>query len=232
MDVLADVLHAAVTSPWFYVALLVVAVVDGFFPVVPSESMLITGGVYAATGEPELWLVIVVAAVGAFVGDHVSYLLGRGSGGRLVGRLRPGSRWLGGLVWARGVLAERGGLILVVARYLPGGRTAVTFTMGAVGYRLRSFSLFALVAAVTWALYGGLLGFVGGSAFEDDPVKGVVMGIGLAVSLTVVVEVARWVVRRRRRGRAGACGEGAGEGAGDAGGAVENGVVTVRMSQR
>ncbi|MFF5259738.1 DedA family protein [Actinomadura viridis] len=228
MDVLADVLHAAVTSPWFYVALLVVAVVDGFFPVVPSESMLITGGVYAATGEPKLWLVIVLAAVGAFVGDHVSYLLGRGSGGRLAGRLRPGSRWTGGLAWARAVLAERGGLILVVARYVPGGRTAVTFTMGAVGYRLRSFSFFALVAAVTWALYGGLLGYVGGAAFEEDPVKGVAMGIGLAVSLTVVVEVARWAVRRRRRARAGACAEGAG----DADGTVENGPVTVRMSQR
>jgi membrane protein DedA with SNARE-associated domain len=94
-------------------------------------------------------------------------------------------------------MADRGGLILVVARYVPGGRTAVTVTMGAVGYRLRWFSLFAAVAAVSWGLYGALLGYVGGVAFEDDPVKGVAVGLGLALSVTAVVEGVRFVRRRR-----------------------------------
>ncbi|GAA2440238.1 hypothetical protein GCM10010191_64810 [Actinomadura vinacea] len=199
MDGVLDVLHAAVTSPWFYVALFAVATIDGFFPVVPSESMVITGGVYAASGEPDLALVIVLAALGAFAGDHISYLVGRGSGGRLLARARPGSRRDKALAWSRRVMDERGGLILVVARYVPGGRTAVTLTMGAVGYRLRSFSLFAAVAAVSWAVYGGLLGFVGGKAFEHDPVKGVALGIGLALTLTVVVESVRFVRGRSRR---------------------------------
>lgn len=99
-------------------------------------------------------------------------------------------------------MAERGGLILVVARYVPGGRTAVTLTMGAVGYRLRSFSLFAVVAAVSWGLYGALLGYAGGVAFEHDPLKGVAVGIGLALSVTAVVEAVRFVRRRRRGGAA------------------------------
>ncbi|GAA4312570.1 hypothetical protein GCM10023178_75320 [Actinomadura luteofluorescens] len=96
---------------------------------------------------------------------------------------------------------ERGGLILVVARYVPGGRTAVTLTMGAVGYRLRSFSLFAAVAAVSWALYGALLGYVGGVAFEDDPLKGVAVGLGLALGVTGAVEAVRFARRRRRGAR-------------------------------
>ena len=226
MDALLEALDAAVTSPWFYVALFAVALLDGFFPVVPSESMVITGGVYAASGDPDLVLVVALAALGAFTGDHVSYLVGRVSGGRLTGRSRPGSRRGAVFGWARRVLDERGGLILVVARYVPGGRTAVTLTMGAVGYRLRSFSLFAAVAAVTWAMYGALLGFVGGRAFEHDPVRGVAVGIGLAVALSVVVEVVRHL-RRRARARAraeagvgggsGGVGEGAGAGVVDAG---------------
>ncbi|MFC5747563.1 DedA family protein [Actinomadura rugatobispora] len=219
MDGVLDVLHAAVTSPWFYVALFAVAMIDGFFPVVPSESMVITGGVYAASGEPDLVLVIVLAALGAFAGDHVSYLVGRGSGGRLTGRLRPGSRRYGAFAWARRVMDERGGLILVVARYVPGGRTAVTLTMGAVGFRLRSFSFFAAVAAVSWALYGALLGFVGGRAFEHDPIKGVALGIGLAIALTVVVEAVRYLRRRARVG-AGSQGGAADAGAGGRVGAV------------
>ncbi len=95
-------------------------------------------------------------------------------------------------------MAERGGLILVVARYVPGGRTAVTVTMGAVGYRLRWFSLFAGVAAVSWTLYGALLGYVGGVAFEDDPLMGVAVGLGLALSVTAVVEAVRFVQGGRR----------------------------------
>ncbi|MGP4028208.1 DedA family protein [Actinomadura sp. 3N407] len=203
MDAVMGVVDTAVTSPWFYLALFAVAALDAFFPVVPSESMVITAGVYAASGRPDLVLVVVVAALGAFVGDHVSFLLGRGSGGRLMRGLRPGTRRYAAFGWARRTMAERGGLILVVARYVPGGRTAVTLTMGAVGFRLRSFSLFAAVAAVSWGLYGAVLGYVGGVAFEHDPLKGVAVGIGLALSVTAVVEGIRFVRGRRRAGAQG-----------------------------
>jgi membrane-associated protein len=206
MDGIMEVLETAVTSPWFYVALFAVAAVDGFFPVVPSESMVITAGVYAASGRPDLTLVVVLAALGAFTGDHVSYLVGRRAGGRLVRGLRPGTRRHAAFGWARATMAERGGLILVVARYVPGGRTAVTLTMGAVGYPLRSFSLFAAVAAVSWGLYGALLGYVGGVAFEDDPLKGVAVGLGLALSVTAAVEGVRFL--RRRRAGTGSAGTG------------------------
>jgi membrane-associated protein len=200
MDSVLESLDAAVTSPWFYLALFAVAMIDAFFPAVPSESMVITGGVYAAVdGGPHLTLVVVLAALGAFLGDHVSYGAGRGPGGRLVARSGQGTRRHGAVVWARRTLEERGGLILVVARYIPGGRTAVTLTMGAVAWPLRWFSAFAALAAVTWALYGALLGLAGGAAFEHDPVKGVVLGIGLAVTVTVVVEAVRFARRRRSR---------------------------------
>ncbi|MEV4005929.1 DedA family protein [Actinomadura sp. NPDC049753] len=200
MDGIMGMVDTAVTSPWFYLVLFAVAAIDGFFPVVPSESMVITAGVYAAGGQPELAPVVALAAAGAFLGDHVSYLVGRRAGGRLVRGARPGTRRHAALGWARRTMAERGGLILVVARYVPGGRTAVTVTMGAVGYRLRSFSLFAAVAAVSWALYGALLGYVGGVAFEDEPLKGVAVGLGLALGVTATVEVVRFA--RRRRGMA------------------------------
>ncbi|XRQ15182.1 DedA family protein [Actinomadura welshii] len=197
LDVVMGVVDTAVTSPWFCLLLLVVAALDAFFPVVPSESMVITAGVYAASGGgPELWLVVAAAALGAFAGDHVSFFMGRGSGGRLRG-LRAGTRRHAAFGWARRTMAERGGLILVVARYVPGGRTAVTLTMGAVGYRLRWFSVFAAVAAVSWGLYGALLGYAGGVAFEDDPLKGVAVGIGLALAVTGAVEAVRFAVRRR-----------------------------------
>jgi membrane protein DedA with SNARE-associated domain len=105
-------------------------------------------------------------------------------------------------VWARKALDERGGLVLVVARYVPGGRTAVTLTMGAVRYPVRNFSFFAAVAAVSWGLYCSLVGYLGGKAFEDNPLRGVILGIGLALTVTLIVEVVRHRRSKRRVPRA------------------------------
>src|SRR5687768_15674203 len=58
-----------------------------FFPVVPSESLVVTAGVFAAaTGEPSLPLVIIAAALGAITGDHFSYLIGTRASGKVAER--------------------------------------------------------------------------------------------------------------------------------------------------
>jgi membrane protein DedA with SNARE-associated domain len=189
------ILHFAdelMSSWWIYLALLGFAALDGFLPAIPSETLVVTAGVFAAsTGRPNLYAVIVVAAIGAFIGDHVSYALGRGAGGRLLDRVKPGTKRHAAIQWARRSLGERGGLVLVVARYVPGGRTAVTLTMGSVRYPLRSFTPYAALAAVSWGAYCTLVGFIGGKAFEDNPLKGVALGIGLALLVTLVVELVR-----------------------------------------
>lgn len=191
-----DVLEAAITSPWAYLAIFGIAALDAFLPVVPSETLVITAGVFAAGGEPMLPLVILAAAVGAFVGDHISYQIGRLSGGAVLRRLRPGTRRRAVFDWAQRTLAERGGLLLVVARYIPGGRTAATLTMGAVGYPRRSFALFDLLAAGSWAAYAALIGYFGGAAFEEDRLKGLLVGFGVAATITVTVEVVRFLRSR------------------------------------
>ncbi|MFG2165156.1 DedA family protein [Micromonospora chersina] len=212
MDSVLDLLHQTMSSPWVYLALFTIAVVDGFFPVVPSETAVITAGVFAVTGQPDLPLVIGVAALGALVGDHVSYAIGRHGGGRLLarlpaaggdaapGRAARGRRRRAAVEWARRGIVARGGLILTVARYVPGGRTAVTLTMGATRFPRRRFLAFDALAAASWGSYSALVGYLGGLAFERDPVRGLLLGLGLAVTLTVVVEAVRWARSRRRRG--------------------------------
>ena len=184
-------------SPWVYLALCAFAAIDAFFPAVPSESLVITAGVFAATGEPNVFAVIGVAALGAFAGDHVSYLAGHTAGARLIRRARPGSRKAAAFDRAGGLLEDRGGTILVVCRYIPGARTAITLTAGAVSYPLRSFSMFDGIAALSWASYSVLVGYVGGAAFEDDPFKGLALGLGLALTASVLVEAVRHMRRRQ-----------------------------------
>ncbi|GAA5063096.1 membrane protein DedA with SNARE-associated domain [Thermocatellispora tengchongensis] len=206
-DVILDLLHQVMTSPWVYLALFAVSLIDGFFPAVPSETSVITAGVFAAAGDPNLFGVVAAAALGAFAGDHVSYAIGRLGGSRLRARLRPGTRRHKAFAWAERALAERGGLVLVVARYIPGGRTATTMTMGAVGYPARSFAFFDTLAAGSWAVYSAMVGYLGGLAFENDPIKGLLLGLGIALTVTTVVEIIRYV-RKRRAARSPRTGDG------------------------
>ena len=190
-----ELVEGAMGSPWVYLALCAFAALDAFFPIVPSESLVITAGVFAAGGEPHLAGVIVAAALGAFIGDHISYFIGRTAGERMMRRAKPGSKKAA--AWARGhkLLDDRGGVILIVCRYIPGARTAITLTAGAVSYRLRSFSFFDGIAALSWGIYSALIGYVGGEAFEDSPWKGLALGLGIALTVTLLVEVIRHLRR-------------------------------------
>ncbi len=135
--------------------------------------------------------------LGAFAGDQVSYALGHLAGPRVERRARTAGRHRAALDRARAALASRGGLIIVVSRYFPGARTAVTLTAGAVGYRWQRFAAFGAVAAVTWGTYSAVIGYVGGAAFEHDPLKGLLLGFGLAAAVTVTAEMVRHLVQRR-----------------------------------
>jgi len=202
-DAILNLLDGAMTSPWIYAALFALAALDGFLPIVPSETLAISAGVYAAAGDTTLGVVILAAALGAFAGDHLSYFTGRRYGRRLVDGAAHGSRRAAGFGWARTQLSERGGSILIICRYIPGARTATTLTAGAVGHCLRSFSIFDAIAALSWGAYAALVGYIGGSAFEDQPLLGVGVGLGIALGLAGTVELVRHL-RRRHTARHGA----------------------------
>ena len=99
--------------------------------------------------------------------------------------------------WAERQLAVRGGELIAVARFIPGGRTAVTLSAGAALFPWRRFALFDAVAALIWALYASLLGYFGGRAFEDAPWKGLLLALGISFAVAGGVEVVRWYLRRR-----------------------------------
>lgn len=198
-DAVLSLLHGAVTSIWIYPALFVCALLDGVVPVFPAETLVVTAGLYAAQGRPVLPAVVLAAAAGACAGDHIAYLLGRVSGGRVRAWMGRGPRREAAFAWAERGLAVRGGLVLVAARYVAGGRNATTLMMGAVGYPLRAFSSYDMIGAGSWALFSALLGYVGGVAFEQHPLQGLLFGLSAAVVITAAVEAVRQVRLRRLR---------------------------------
>jgi membrane protein DedA with SNARE-associated domain len=186
-------------SNWSYVAIFAVAVIDAFFPVVPSESMVIVAGTLAGTGDLNVFLVILAAWAGAVTGDNISYGIGKFAGERTVKRLFKHPRAHRGFDWAEQQLEERGSYIIVIARFIPFGRTAVTFTAGYThGLPWHRFFRYDLVAGGVWATYATMLGYIGGKQFEEHPWQGVLLGLGIAFGVAFVIEM----VRKRREKKA------------------------------
>lgn len=180
-------------SPWVLLVLLALTTVDGFFPPVPSESVVIAlASLSVSTGAPALWPVVVVAAVGAFLGDQVAYQIGSAVDLRRL-RLFRGRRGRRVLDWAEHALTHRGASFIIAARYIPIGRVAVNMTAGSLGFRRRRFVLLTGIAAVTWALYSTAIGVGAGHVLEERPLLGVVVGVVGGLLLGVVVD---WVLRR------------------------------------
>jgi len=185
-------------SGWAYAILFALALLDALIPIVPSETSVITAGVVASQGDLNILLVILFAAAGAFAGDNVSYLLGNRYGPRINDRFFNGEKARKRIAWAQRQVEERGGELIVIARFIPGGRTVVTLSAGTLGYPWRRFILFDAIAASIWACYAALLGYVGGHAFEEQPWKGLLLAFAIALAVTGGVELFRWLKRRRK----------------------------------
>jgi membrane-associated protein len=185
------------SSNWSYLAIFGVAILDAFFPFVPSETIVIVAGTLAGAGKLNVFLVILCAWGGAVIGDNISYGIGKFAGERTVKRLFHYPKALKGFAWAEQQLEERGSYIIIIARFIPFGRTAVTFTSGYTkGLPWQRFFRYDLVAGGLWATYATMLGYIGGKQFEDQEWKGVLLGLGIAFAVAFIVE---WVRHRRAK---------------------------------
>lgn len=191
----------AEASGWAYAVVFIFTFLDALLPVVPSETAVITAGVVAGTGKLSLALLVACAACGAFAGDNTAYAIGRRFGPYAIARYFRGEKGRKTIRWTERQLAERGGELILIARFIPGGRVAVTLSAGATGYPWRRFAVFDAIAGTVWATYAALLGFLGGKAFENTPWAGLVLALGIAFAVTGALELRRAWARRRRRSR-------------------------------
>ena len=78
MQAINDFILAAAGQPWVLLLVLACCLIDGFFPPIPSESVVVGLAAVAATADvPNPWLLMAVAAPGRFTGDNIAYLIGR-----------------------------------------------------------------------------------------------------------------------------------------------------------
>lgn len=200
LDQLESWILALAASGWVFPAMFGFATIDGFFPPLPSESVIITLSVSAySTGVPWLPGILLTAMAGAWCGDQIAYLIGRTIGTERIAYFRTG-RGRRSVEWARHALNHRGGAFILAARYVPIGRVAVNMSAGALGYPRKRFMVYSGIAAVTWALYSMLIGLAAASWLGHEPLLAMVVGVVVGIVLGVVLDqVVQWFTRRGRR---------------------------------
>ncbi|WP_314424988.1 VTT domain-containing protein [uncultured Microbacterium sp.] len=199
MDVINELVLQTVASPWLYVVLLVVTIIDGFFPPIPSETVLVAAAAVLASSA-DLWALVplgVIAAAGATVGDNIAFALGRRLGTtRWSWMRRP--RVAAAFAHAERALDERSAALILGARYIPVGRVAVNMSAGALGFPWRRFVPLSIVAGLSWSLLSLAIGLLAGSWVADQPLVGAAVGIGLALLIGLVIDRVTAARRRRR----------------------------------
>lgn len=185
---------------WYLGVVFALAYLDSVFPVVPSELCVIIGGVAVSAGGAQynLPLVIACGAVGAFLGDNSAYGLGRRFAHRFEQRAARKDGFRKRLQWAHDQLETRGGPLLITARFIPGGRTALTLASGITRQRHRWFMGWVAVAALIWASYAAGLAYAVGKPFEDNHSAALLVAFGVALFMNILIEVVRKI---RHRGK-------------------------------
>ncbi|MFB6611165.1 DedA family protein [Agromyces sp. NPDC056379] len=198
MDVLNDFILQATASPWLLLVMFSTAVIDGFFPPIPSEMVLVAAAAVAASaGDPATVLLLcLVAAVGATIGDNIAYAIGSAVGTTRFRWMR-GPRVAAAFARAERALVHRGTPVILGARYIPVGRVVVNMSAGALRYPWRRFLPISAVAGVTWAIYSACIGILAGQWLEGKPLLSAVLGVAFALVIGLVID--RVAAARRRR---------------------------------
>ena len=162
----------------------------------PSEVIMPTAGLVAATGHMNLYAAILAGALANLVGSLIAYGLAARFGEPLL--LGPG-RYIGirrhHLDLADGWFRRWGLWAVFIGRVLPVIRTYISFPAGLARIDLARFSILTFAGALPWCAFLALIGYVLGRNYDriSRPIETAAVALAALVALVVIV----WYLRGR-----------------------------------
>ena len=201
-------------APWIYLIIGVSVLLDVFLPVLPSGVLVITAATAAAGARsaasaaavpgdqaavPGLLPLVLCAATASFLGDLIAYRLARREGTRIARALARSRRLTAAQARLGSALTHGGGLLVVLARFAPAGRSLVSLGAGATHRRSAEFLPWSALAGLMWAGYSVGLGWFGGQWLGATWIATAVSVCALFLAGTVAAYAIRQPRMRQRR---------------------------------
>jgi membrane protein DedA with SNARE-associated domain len=134
-----------------YLGVFFLMVIESMIPPVPSEAIMPFVGFLIAEGSMSAAAALALATLGSLVGSLGFYALGRYGGRPLVARygrvFRLDER---ALDKAEAFFRRRGGITILVARFIPVVRPLISIPAGMAKMRLVPFCFYTIVGAAAW----------------------------------------------------------------------------------
>jgi len=178
-----------------YLAVFLLVAVESLGIPLPGETALITAGIYAGhTHRLNPWLIFVVAAAGAIIGDNIGYWIGDKGGYRLALRYGPKVRLdERKLKIARYLFDTHGGKVVFIGRFVSVLRTYAAFLAGTSKMRWRRFFVANASGGILWAgLYTFAAYFFGHMLQQVSGILDwVLIGVAVVAIAAIVVLIRR-----------------------------------------
>ncbi|MCP4177025.1 MAG: DedA family protein [bacterium] len=172
-----------------YFLIIVLLLACGLGLPIPEDITLVVGGLFASYNVTNFWLTVLVAMIGVLGGDSIIFMLGKFLGSKVLK-----SKFLSRIVKPRSLAkvklasAKYGNYLLFFARFMPGFRAPVYFSMGMFKKSFLSFILidgFAAVISVPLWVYVGML-FGNNIPVLEHHIKHMQMGIYIVLAVVIV----------------------------------------------
>jgi membrane-associated protein len=171
--------------------------------VLPGDSLLFTAGLLASQGHLNLWILMIVASLGAILGDSVGYAFGKRVGPQLFTREDSWFFTKHQLEHARQFYARHGGKTIFLARFVHFVRTLAPMIAGAADMQYGTFLFYNIFGGIFWAISVPALGsWFGNTVPNIDhyilPVIGIIAF--MAIAPTIVHRLQSGLKKRNKRG--------------------------------
>jgi membrane protein DedA with SNARE-associated domain len=181
--------------------LLLLVLLESLGVPLPGEIALVTASAYAANGQISIYVVILLAAIGATIGGVLGYTIGIKGGLLLVTRY-------GGYVGLRQSHIDRahafferyGARTILFGRFIALLRTWAAVIAGAACMSFPKFVAYNTIGSIVWAIAFGLLGYYFG---RDLPLlERWISHASFGVLAAVTIGVLGFLVIKRRKAKA------------------------------
>ncbi len=168
----------------------------------PGETALVLAAILASQGKLQIWLVILIGATSAIVGDNIGYWLGRSLGLRVL--LAPGPLYthrVRAVEAGQRFFERHGGKAVFLGRWIALIRVATAWLAGIDEMPFPIFFFWNALGGITWAITFGLVGYFGGHAAAHVLTQvGLFGAIALGVAIVLGLGYLKWRQRREHAG--------------------------------